>query len=601
MNASKNLDRIFVKVEEFNFLKKYYKVILIIKSVETILENYFYVNLNDFIKYNDSCFYIVDNSSKNYYFCPKILIDNDNPDKLTVTVLIDNNYVKKEYMLVSFKIFEYPKNFEYNPPYNFNCVNCLDALESEKKNDIFYVEKFWKATKNCQGIDLVLNNSVILLPLEEKVLEIKSFFKFGYSKLNCEEHLFFLRSRFLRKGIVILNIYYQQDDVHIKILNTKIYTVDLTNRFLQVCCPNNENKFCSKHFRLPDLNSFRKSKINKNYYTKDQYFEMASRYSNITEDSICENFYYILDKTLKASDNYLEEKNLEKIKIEDLNFEFSIETTDGAYILNFSHHSEICKKRRKILYGSMKKITEQLVAFLLTIIPDEEEAILSIFDISKNKDIKYSKIIFIDGHVAEGKTEKVKKASADVCIFEFDNLLRANDALILKKHSKIISIMYFCQLFCAFHKKWELEEEKSILTMVVDRSPLSHFLFAHIDDKQNEKDLNSHFLLKFKLTELFIFISFMLASSDDDQNFFEVEIIENPKPFSTWFEKRKYEKELYEECSTGFETLRLQFRKVLKELCMNDFNSENVPLDNFLDDYPLRKNESKNKQDQEQE
>lgn len=564
MPVLKNSNQIFVKVEEFSFLKSYYKVFIIIKSLEPFLKNYFFIDLNNHVNFKKSCFYIVDSSSQNYYSCPKLLIDNDNPDKLTITVLINDNFIKKKYELLSFKIFEYPMTMEFIPPFNFNCNLCIS--EDEKEN-CYLVNYFYKSTENCQGIDLVLNKKVFLLPLEEKIIEISKLFKFGFSKLIYEEHLFFLRSRFLRSGVKIITVYYSGENILVKILNTSLKNIDLGERFLQVCCPiSNSKKFCLQHFRFNNY-LIRNSKL-----SFGDCLIMAKRYETATEESLIENFHYIFEKTLRPSEEYLLKKNLDishaeccttdkcaiknTVLFEDLKFIKHISSGDGSYELEFSHTSNYRKKARKQLALSMEKLVQQLIAVLMIIIPEKEVNILRHFDNDGESGRNYFNIGFIDGHVAEGKTEEVHAHIAHEKVYEFDDLLRAQNNLILKNHQRLIPIMYFCQLFVALNKPGR--------TMCVDRSPLSHYLFAFMDQDEEEnvfKDLS--------LTDLFVFISLMSASSMGQKITFIIKILKDPPMLTKWFSRRDYEEEFYKD--KDFNKIRSAFRSRLIKICKDEF------------------------------
>ena len=161
------------------------------------------------------------------YYVAKTLIDEDYFDYTFVTVFNPNNVDVKVNMIM-FKVSSY-----YYQPWetNIHTFPLFYIDEEDLDSDIPSICGFAHQTNGANGIDVIMNNSYIIQPLE--ILDVPCKMYFYTSTLDFQD-LFIMRSRFARVGITI---HYDATQRILRVINNNNTPVDLGNRFFQLILP----------------------------------------------------------------------------------------------------------------------------------------------------------------------------------------------------------------------------------------------------------------------------------------------------------------------------------------------------------------------------
>lgn len=604
--SKKNLNRGFFYVinKECKIEKAIHITFFILSNfVLPVSSNFFYVNLNHIFD-SKKRFFLTCNSTRGYFEVPKILLDRDNPNGLQITVITREDIcVRKKLEIIKFKLFIYEEDFQYCPPFHFNCFDLAHNMEMPEFNNDYYVVGFKKASSDCQGIDLIFNKRTKLAPAEEKIIRIVRLFK-SDTHGTYETNLFVLRSSAIRAGVEILDVRYEQDDVYITIVWNKPLKSDnelvLGVRIIQICLPIiNESILCFPHLELN--NKPRKPKMS----SDDSTLIPKKRYEEISLEKVVDNFKYIVTKTLFPSEEYKKRKAIESVHFPNIKNNIPKEYSTGDEISREITVGEVSEKRIKLTRKSMTKLCEQLMLLLVTIFseidgvdPEIIDNIEETFKINKltkeekaTRSIKtFDLITMIDGHVAEGKSTKVDTMVINsnkeaIAMAEMDNIFRLADALILKKYTDLIPIMYFCR----FHVMCMNENSGKATKLIVDRSPLSNYIFGMMYDFKNNVFVSNErpkifdcFAKEdeefFPLDEMIAFMAIINGGLTE----FKIQMIPDNelKAIKEWKDYRAYEKDYY--ADKNFEMFRKNFRLLMKHildqcsLTSSRFNVEDI-------------------------
>lgn len=548
------------------------------------------------------------------YFVPTNLIDSGAKEYGCVTIIKDGNddFIKNSFVGFLVTIHEYKQNnllTEFDSFTGFDCygsllgfdcyglhnkytlknVSCFSNQEIENDNN-FYAVGFYKSGPDCEGIDIILNKKVKILPYESLVIKVNYLLRDNVLRDNVD--LFFLRSKFSRQMITLDCVKYTSCSVSFYINSLNKFTVFLGERFIQILLDdsiisNFRNYFCLKHLEIGD--SPRKPKLNMS--NKPLPITKGSKYTSENIDDILERCEYIRRKTLWPTTEQIEKHAHKFTRNVDAN-NYNLHEIEGPFKnenwqkFKFPLFPPFSSKQEdKNFKMSMFKLNGMMINFLLSILPDFGEEILELLDVDDIKDVYLKNVFkkdeqilalhltFLEGHCAEGKSKIIKNLMVDNKLLEFDNLLRADNCLILKNYTNIIPWIYICATFSKLVRISLIPHDDQCVQLFVDRYILSHALFGEfeeikklIDYKQSSsfKDTDIKEIEIIESCNIKNFVEFynVLIASFSHATLVSVNLHQPDLEIDSFYEYRAYEKELYESVE-NFNTFGNQFRALL--------------------------------------